>query len=92
LLFIESDDPPQQLRQVVAALGITFDELRPFSRCLRCNRLIEPVEKWQIRESVPDYVWQTQSAFYRCPDCRKIYWPGSHLELSRQRIRKLFEE
>jgi uncharacterized protein with PIN domain len=92
VIFIESDHLNQQLRQVIAALGITVAELRPFSRCLSCNRLIEPVEKSQVREAVPEYVWQTHNVFHRCPGCQKIYWPGSHLEHSQNRIRKLFDE
>jgi uncharacterized protein with PIN domain len=27
---------------------------------------------------VPAYVWHTQVAFRQCPDCRRIYWKGTH--------------
>jgi uncharacterized protein with PIN domain len=91
LIFIRANDPFDQLCEVINALGLKFEDTRPFSRCIECNVPIEPVEKESIRNRVPDYVWDTQENFQQCGRCRKIFWPGSHAQRSMQRIQRLFE-
>ena len=75
---IESDHVMEQLRQLVQAVSITYNDIDLFSRCLICNTLLEPVDKVSVRQLVPDYVWETITVFNRCGSCEKIYWPGSH--------------
>jgi uncharacterized protein with PIN domain len=89
-VFIESNDPRKQVRQVVDELGIEKQDTRPFSRCLDCNVAIENIEKDKIYGQVPDYIWENNTAFQYCPECNKIYWPGSHTERSLERIEELF--
>ncbi|MDH3567835.1 MAG: Mut7-C RNAse domain-containing protein, partial [Desulfobacteraceae bacterium] len=36
LIFITSDNPFEQVREVIGTLGITQKDARPFSRCVRC--------------------------------------------------------
>lgn len=89
-IFIRSNDPVEQLRQVIDELGIEMEDIRPFSRCLICNVVNEVVEKDRIYGQVPDYVWENNTDFQACPECKKIYWPGSHIERSLEKIRKIF--
>jgi uncharacterized protein with PIN domain len=89
-VFIESNDPRKQVRQVVDELGIEKQDTRPFSRCLDCNVAIENIEKDKIYGQVPDYIWENNTTFQYCPECNKIYWPGSHTERSLERIEELF--
>ena len=90
-VFIESNDTKKQLRQVVDELGIEMQDIRPFSRCLNCNVTIEGIDKDEIYGQVPDYIWENNTVFQSCPECHKIYWPGSHTERSLERIQELFE-
>ncbi len=46
--------------------------------CLRCNLLLEPVEKARLQGEIPEFVWRTQERFARCPGCLRIYWEGTH--------------
>lgn len=89
-VYVAPNDPFDQLQEVVRKLGIGFEDIRPFSRCIVCNTPIEDVEKSAVRNRVPDYIWQHQARFQRCPRCRRIYWSGSHTERSLQRIQTLF--
>lgn len=90
LIFIQSNDSKEQLRQVIHELRIKREDTRPFSRCLICNVPNEIIEKDQIYGQVPDYVWQNNTVFQSCPICKKIYWPGSHTERSLERIEEIF--
>jgi len=88
-IFITSNHPFEQLREVVLAVGIAKKDIRPFSRCIQCNTSIRLVEKNAVRGKVPDYIWETQETFYTCSHCRRIYWSGSHTQRSRNIINRL---
>jgi uncharacterized protein with PIN domain len=92
MVFVEPNDPQAQLKQVVREVGIGAADIRPFSRCLRCNLEIVEVKKDSILGQVPDYIWGSHDRFRHCPNCKRIYWPGSHTKRSMERIGQLFKE
>ena len=79
-LLLESTSPREQLKEVIDAFHLTPTEEKIFSRCVKCNAPIEPVEKDAVRDKVPPYVYEIQKVFYQCPICKNIYWPGTHIE------------
>ena len=90
-VFIESDHLRDQLRQVIDLFKL--DPFRDFfKRCILCNELIEEVEKDEIKEEVPIYVYNTQSLFMRCPKCRRIYWGGTHRQKAEERLKELLSK
>lgn len=88
-LLIESDDLDRQLLQVLSALRLDTDAERVLGRCVRCNVGLDPVAAEIARPLVPTYVARTQDSFFRCPQCERIYWPATHVERMRQRLRDL---
>jgi uncharacterized protein with PIN domain len=91
LIFIKSDQPFKQLKEVIISLGIGAQDIKPFTRCIRCNTQIRTVAKDSIRSLVPDYVWENQDAFKACNECKRIYWKGSHTKRSMDLIKSLFQ-
>jgi len=91
-VFLQDNDPMKQLAEVVRRSAITLQDVRPFSRCLRCNEPIIAADKKDIAGYVPDFVQQTHASFSRCPSCGRIYWKGSHTTRSLERIRLIFKE
>ena len=89
-LFIQSNEPFRQLKEVIRALEISKEDINPFSRCLVCNTPIVPIAKETARHIVPDHIWENCNTFRRCQKCRKIYWPGSHTEHGMEWIEALF--
>jgi len=77
-LLVQPDTALEQIRQVIHHFGIARGDLRPLSRCTRCNQLISKASKQSIAGQIPDYVWQSHTHFMRCSRCRRIYWRGSH--------------
>jgi hypothetical protein len=75
--IVRSEHPPDQLVEVVRRFGLA-SRVRPFARCLRCNEVLEPVERQDVEVAVPARVYREQASFSRCPDCGGIYWRGSH--------------
>ena len=90
MIFIEANDLFEQLAQVVDDLAITFNDIRPFSRCIECNTPIVNIGKETVYGLVPDYIWQSHDEFHRCRQCERIYWAGSHVEKSMEKIERLF--
>jgi uncharacterized protein len=69
--------PRQQLVEVVLRFDLAAS-IRPFSRCLRCNACLEAVDKAGIWDQLPQGTREVQIEFRRCPQCKRVYWKGSH--------------
>jgi hypothetical protein len=88
-LLILSDNVDEQVRQVVEAFGLRPDPERLLGRCLRCNLPLEDLPAEQARERVPPWVARTQNDFRICPGCRRVFWPGTHVERMRRRLARM---
>ena len=88
VLLVESDHVEEQLLQTARAFRIAPGG-RLFSRCLICNVEVENVEKCEVRERVPEYVYETQKRFSRCPSCGRVYWAGTHVERAREWLERV---
>lgn len=91
-IWIESNDPDQQIRQVISELEIKYSTLNPFTRCLGCNEPLKMISRNEALGLVPDYVWETQVQFSQCPGCLRIFWQGSHISRIRKRLNELFSD
>jgi len=89
VLFIHGNHYLEQLKELIASLSITIDELRPFSRCSLCNAELLQIPREAALGAVPDYVFETAPYFHKCPECAKVYWPGSHRQKMIAKLREL---
>jgi uncharacterized protein with PIN domain len=76
-MFIRSDKPRTQLADICRRLDL-YGSFRPFSRCTRCNGLLEPVEKSEVIDRLEPKTKLYYDHFLRCANCGQIYWKGSH--------------
>ncbi len=53
-------------------------QIRPWTRCLRCNGLLKPVPKSQVIDRLEPKTKRYFNDFRICVDCEQIYWKGSH--------------
>lgn len=77
-IFITSNAPHDQIRQILRVLHLRSCDLKPFTRCVICNCALLELKKELCVGAVPDYIWQTQSQFKKCHQCFRVYWPGTH--------------
>jgi uncharacterized protein with PIN domain len=89
ILRITEDDSFLQLKEVFQTGNIEMDEGKAFSRCLLCNALLDPMSRKEAEGKVPDFIFHQHKEFFRCPQCQRIYWPGSHQENMQKRISEL---
>lgn len=76
--FVRPDDPHSQLADVFRRFDL-HDAARPFTRCSRCNTVLEDVDKERIRHRLEPLTAEHYEHFRRCPGCDRIYWRGSHV-------------
>jgi uncharacterized protein len=74
---VRSDSPRKQTREIVDRFDLR-SSIAPFRRCLSCNGLLQPVAKQEVWDRLPPGTRDRFDEFHRCPDCGKIFWPGSH--------------
>ncbi len=78
IIRVMEDNPLLQLKELIQKGHISLNAENLFSRCLLCNVLIDEIPKGEAEGKVPDFIFYQQQAFYRCSQCGRIYWQGSH--------------
>jgi uncharacterized protein with PIN domain len=86
--FVRSRDPREQLAEVVARLDLS-GSIAPFTRCIHCNGMLEPVAKSRIEAQLQPQTRKDYDEFWQCKECRKIYWKGSHYDRMQELVTKL---
>ena len=91
ILRVIEDKPALQLRELIQKKVISLNEENPFSRCLLCNTLLNEISREEAEGKVPDFIFYQQKEFFRCPQCLRIYWQGSHQAHMQRKIEELFQ-
>jgi uncharacterized protein with PIN domain len=79
-------------RQQIAEVVHRFDlarSIRQFTRCMRCNAVLQPVLKESVHNSLPARIAALHEEFMQCPKCERLYWRGSHYDHMRRWIEEL---
>ncbi|MDQ7788027.1 MAG: Mut7-C RNAse domain-containing protein [Thermodesulfovibrionales bacterium] len=84
-VLIHANNPADQLVEVVNVLQLK--DFSHFSRCVICNGLLARIpDKAEVKDSVPEFVFLTKWVFFRCIECGKLYWEGSHPKRFRENL------
>lgn len=83
--LIRSKLPALQLKEVLTRFDL-YSKIRPFTRCMKCNGILEPVDKESIISRLPAKVNEFCDEFSKCRDCGQLYWPGTHYERMKELI------
>jgi len=83
--------PRRQLVEVLRRFDL-FQTVTPFSRCLRCNGILQPVSKDAISHRLPPKTQQYYDEFRICQACNQIYWKGSHYQRMQQLIERVLAQ
>ena len=88
-MFIASDHVGEQLAEVKEKAPLSPEGACCFTRCLRCNRLLEEADRVEARENVPEYVfYQDMMEIRTCPSCGRFFWPGSHRKRMEEQLKR----
>ena len=89
--WLRSTAPQVQLAEVLRRFDLV-GAVQPFTHCLRCNAPLASVQKADVLADLPPRTRECYDDFLRCPDCRRIYWQGSHFQALRRRLAQAIAE
>jgi uncharacterized protein with PIN domain len=94
--WVRATAPLAQAREVVRRFDLR-EQVQPFTRCLRCNGLLEPVPAEKVGHEVPPQAaaWCEERGictYHRCADCGQVYWPGTHYERMQRTVARILGE
>lgn len=77
--WLRSQIPVEQAKEVIRRFELK-ELMKPFTRCLECNGVLEKADKEKIMEQLLPDTAACFDEYYQCPGCKKVYWKGSHYE------------
>jgi len=77
--WLRETDSRQQIAEVLQRFELAA-EIRPLTRCMACNGLLQDISKERARNLVPLRVAEQYHQFRQCPDCQRVYWRGTHYQ------------
>lgn len=75
--WVRSKIPQEQIVEVLRRFDVD-SQIVPFKRCMRCNGLLQPVDKETILHRLEPLTKKYFHQFRICSDCGQVYWQGSH--------------
>lgn len=87
-LILESEETVEQAVELFRKLG-EAPAFEPFTRCLECNVPLVEESPATVHGEVPPLVEREFKSYHRCPECRRIYWEGSHYQAMAEQIREI---
>jgi hypothetical protein len=83
-----SPDVDEQITEMMRRFDL-WRAMQPYTRCLRCNGLLERVEKAAVLAQLEPLTRIHYTDFRRCAECGHVYWPGSHFAKLDARIERI---
>jgi uncharacterized protein with PIN domain len=77
--WIRSTRSDEQLFEVIKRFDLK-NVLKPFTRCLECNKTLQDINKEAIADTLMPKTRKYYNDFKKCPGCNRIFWEGSHYE------------
>ncbi len=78
IVNLSGNDTLSQLKETIKTLDLKREDARPLTRCSVCNHSLQVVAKDDILSRVPEFVLTYNDDFSLCPECGRVYWPGTH--------------
>lgn len=89
--LVRSDSPGEQASEVLRRFDLS-GRIAPFHRCTACNGIIEAVSRAEVEEELEPGTREAFDEFFRCHDCGRIYWKGSHYDAMQQKIERILAQ
>lgn len=86
--YPRSQNADEQAIEVIRRFDLS-ELIAPFTRCLRCNALLEETTKAEVIDKLQPLTKIYYDQFRRCPGCEQIYWSGSHFAKLQKRIEEI---
>lgn len=88
--FPRSQTPFEQTIETIRRFELA-PVLAPFTRCLRCNGVLNRAEKEAVIDQLEPLTRLYYDDFTKCPTCGQTYWRGSHIGKLETRVANILE-
>ncbi|MBS3781546.1 MAG: Mut7-C RNAse domain-containing protein [Candidatus Thermoplasmatota archaeon] len=88
-ILVEKKPPEKIIKKVLDEYDV---EIKPLTRCSKCNGVVEKVEKEEVEGEVPENVFELNDEFWCCVGCGQYYWRGSHWEKIMEKIEGILDD
>lgn len=88
---VRSDFAEEQIMEIIKRFDLK-SYLKPFTKCMKCNGQLEPVDKSKIITKLEPLTIKYYNEFSRCSECRKIYWRGNHYKKLESLCNRVIDE
>ncbi|MCD6331305.1 MAG: Mut7-C RNAse domain-containing protein [Thermoplasmata archaeon] len=88
-VYINERSLDEQIKRVLNELKIDVDEGKILTRCILCNVRVKRIEKEKVKGKVPPHVFEIHDEFWICPNCKRIYWAGTHWQNMEEKIKEI---
>ncbi|MBU1107474.1 MAG: Mut7-C ubiquitin/RNAse domain-containing protein [Candidatus Riflebacteria bacterium] len=85
--LIRSQNPDEQVTEVIRRFDLS-SQLHPFTRCARCNGILERAEKNAVLHLLEPKTRLYFEVFFQCQACQQVYWQGSHFSAIEEFIKR----
>jgi uncharacterized protein with PIN domain len=73
--YVRGSGPAEQIADVLDRFR---PRTAPFTRCVRCNGLLDDVAKSAVASQLEPGTLRSYERFRRCTACGAVYWRGAH--------------
>ena len=87
VIELSTTELDEQLKTALKDVEINYDLI--LSRCLICNSVINDIKKNDVKDKIPDRVFEGNDKFWYCKNCDKIYWRGTHYTMMLDKINQI---
>jgi len=88
VIRVQLDNDVSRMMKIFKTLSLKPNLSPQYSRCPHCNAILTKICKSDAKE-VPEKVLKRKRIFYKCMNCNRIYWYGSHWKKIRDFEEKL---
>lgn len=85
--YVRETNRQRQLAEITRRYQLSH-LIEPFKHCMKCNGLVERVDKESVLGQLPEGTAQFYDEFHRCLSCHQVYWKGAH----HQRMNALMQQ
>ena len=91
-ILLQGSDDLKDIVHILSKCGIPLLTFRSIdSRCAICNGLLIRKKPSNVVNDVNSNILKRHKQFFKCSDCKKIYWEGSHLTHVHQTVKLINE-
>ncbi len=85
--YVRETDRRRQLAEITRRYRL-LESAEPFKHCMKCNGLLEKVDKAAIQDQLPEGAATYYDEFHQCRSCKRVFWKGAHY----QRMQALMDQ